>query len=333
MTTSDDQRFLVTGAMGCIGAWTIDHLLHEGVTVTAYDLPGSRHRLDLVTSDGSQDRVTFIEGDVNNIVDLEAAVVENGITHIIHLAALQVPFVRRDPVRGALVNVAGTTTVLEVVRRHRPQVRGLAYASSAAVWGSATSYPPGPLSEDARPQPATLYGVFKLANEDTARIYWQDYQVPSIGLRPYVVYGPGRDQGMTSSPSKGILAAAVGRPYHISLAGQVGFEYAPDVAAIFVRAARTASVGSDVFDLGGRVTGMDEVVHAIDAAAPEMRSRITYSAEPASNVILSGRRLVDKLGPVQWTPLTEGIAQSIDLFRRGAARGVIDVDRVLSPDA
>ena len=59
--------------------------------------------------------------------------------------------------------------------------------------------------------PRTLYGVYKQANESTAKVYYQDHDLSSIGLRPYVIYGPGRDQGMTSTPTKALLAVARGR--------------------------------------------------------------------------------------------------------------------------
>ena len=57
--------------------------------------------------------------------------------------------------------------------------------------------------------PRTLYGVYKLANEGTARVYWQEDGVASVGLRPFSVYGPGRDQGLTAGPT---LAMRGGRP-------------------------------------------------------------------------------------------------------------------------
>ena len=94
------------------------------------------------------------------------------------------------------------------------QIQGLAYASSVAVYGPANIYPPGPLADDAPLAPVTLYGVTKEANEGWAAIYWQDYAVPSVGLRPFFVYGPGRDQGVSSTPTKAMAAAAIGRPYH-----------------------------------------------------------------------------------------------------------------------
>ena len=111
---------------------------------------------------------------------------------MIHLAALQVPFVRADPVLGARVNVVGTVNVLEAVRRRADRMGPLVYASSIAVYGAA-----GTLAAD--DHPGTLYGVFKRANEGTALRYFEDYGVSSIGLRPHTVYGPARDQGLTSA--------------------------------------------------------------------------------------------------------------------------------------
>ena len=196
------ERFLVTGAFGCVGAWTVKQLVEEGAAVWTYDLGGEPHRLRLVMSEESLSKVSLVSGDVSDLEAFERVVVDNGITHIVHLAALQVPFVKADPVKGARVNVVGTTVIFETIKRHREQIGGFSYASSAGVYAPASFYPPGPLAHDAPLFPQNLYGVFKQANEGTARIYWDEAGIRSVGLRPYVVYGPGRDQGMTSTPTK-----------------------------------------------------------------------------------------------------------------------------------
>ena len=112
------ERFLVTGAYGCIGSWAVKRLLGEGVAVSTYDLPGSQHRLKLILGDEQLARVNIVAGDITDFAHFEKCVVDNGITHIIHLAAFQVPFVRADPVQGMRVNVVGTTIVFETARRH-----------------------------------------------------------------------------------------------------------------------------------------------------------------------------------------------------------------------
>lgn len=147
------ERFFVTGAFGCIGAWAVKRLLDENTPVWTYDLPGDPHRLRLIMNEDALARVNFISGDITDATAFERAVVDNAITHIIHLAALQVPFVRADPVLGARVNVVGSSIVMETAKRHAAQVQGVTYASSAAVYGPMELYPSGPLAHDAPTRP------------------------------------------------------------------------------------------------------------------------------------------------------------------------------------
>src|SRR5689334_6552107 len=104
-----EERFLVTGAMGCIGAWAVTQLLGEGAAVVTYDLSTDTHRLRLLMDGETLARVTFLRGDITDLGAFEGAVRAHRITHIIHLAAWQVPLVKADPVAGAAVNVVGTT--------------------------------------------------------------------------------------------------------------------------------------------------------------------------------------------------------------------------------
>ena len=113
-----------------------------------------------------------MRGDLADFASVAETFAAHGITHVIHLAALQVPFCRADPVKGAQVNVVGTANVFEAARQHGvPQV---AYASSIAIFGAPEDYPPGLLPNDAPPRPRTLYGVYKQANE-AWRFYWQEH--------------------------------------------------------------------------------------------------------------------------------------------------------------
>ena len=325
------ERFLVTGAYGCLGSWTVKLLVDEGVPVFTYDLPGNPHRLHLIMDDDTLAKVTQIPGDITDFDLFERAVVDNGITHIVHLAALQVPFVRANPVLGMRVNAVGHTIVLESARRHTDQVQGLSYASSAAVYGPASDYPSGPLAHDAPHHPTTLYGVTKQANEGTSRIYWEENGVYSIGLRPYIVYGPGRDQGMTSTPTKAMLAAAIGRPYHISFGGAAVYHHAEDVAATFIRAARTRIEGAPVYNLGGTTAHMSEIVAAINAAVPEMAGQITFEpTQTASPAEIDDSALNTALGQIEWRPLNEGVSQTVEHLRAAAKANKVDVDRVLA---
>ena len=325
------ERFLVTGALGCIGSWAVKRLVDEGVPVTTYDLPGDPYRMRLIMDDDAIAKVQFVQGDITDQTRFEEVVRENDITHMLHLAALQVPFVRANPVLGAQVNVVGSAIVFETARKLADRIAGLAYASSIAVYGSANLYPPGPLADDAPLMPVTLYGVTKEANEGWAAIYWQDYAVSSVGLRPFFVYGPGRDQGVSSTPTKAMAAAAVGRPYHVSFGGTDTYQHADDVARVFIDAARTMPEGAPVYNLGGTVAAMEDVVAAIERAAPESAGTITFNSEPLFTPDgVEGKAIAALLGPVTWRSLDDGVRDTIDVFRTAASAGRLDADRAIS---
>jgi nucleoside-diphosphate-sugar epimerase len=325
------DKFLIVGALGFIGAWTAKRLIDEGAGVVSYDLPGDPHRLRLIMSDDDLAKVAFIDGDVTDAAGLEAAVGDNGITHIIHLAALQVPSVRANPVVGSHVNVVGTTIVFEAARRFADQVRSVVYASSVAVYGPASEYPPGPIAHDAPLLPTTLYGVTKGCNEWTAKIYWQDHKVRSVGVRPAYVYGPGRDVGMTSTPTKAMLAAAAGRPYHISFGGAGFYQHGDDVAKALIGAARAEVDGAPCFNLGGTKAAMTDVIDAITAAAPESAGLITAETNqlPFPDEY-DGAPLDEAIGAVGWRSFADGTRGTIEHFRQAIADGRLDVDRAIA---
>jgi len=300
------ERFLVTGALGCLGAWTVKTLVHEGVAVVGLDAGSNDSRLRLVLSPDELEPVTLVAGDITEHGLIERVLREHEITHVIHLAALQVPVCKADPVLGASVNVVGTVSVFEAVKRCREQVSSLVYASSAARYGSA----------DDRDSPGTHYGVYKLANEGTARIYWQDDGLASIGFRPTVVYGAGRDQGLTSAPNLAIIAAARGEPYRMPYGGELHYNYAADAARTFILAARASREGAPVHDLPGRLVGMEEVVATIEEAVPEAAGRITFEDVPLGG---SGRYAtdptIDGLGAVPITPFADGVRETVEYYR------------------
>jgi len=321
-----EERFLVTGALGCVGAWIARNLVREGVPITIYDLGTNRHRLELVMSDEEIERIQFIRDDITVTDAVVNAVVDNGITNIIHLAALQVPFCKANPVTGARVNVVGTVNVFEAAKA--AGIKQIAYASSIAVYGPPDHYAERILPHDALAFPLTLYGVYKQANEATARVYWQDNGIASIALRAYTIYGPARDQGMTSEPTKAMLAAAKGLPYHIPFGGICGFQHVDDVAKTFIKVARTPFQGAEVFNLRGEIVPMGDVVSAIEAAAPEVAGQITYNdvALPFPEGF-DDAELVALLGDVPNTPIGEGVANTIEHFQQAINQGRLKEDQ------
>jgi len=306
------RRYLLTGALGAIGAWTARALLDRGAEVVALDRGTGGHRLDLVLEPGGRDGLELVHGDIADLDALERLLVERRITNVIHLAALQVPFVRADPPQGALVNVVGTVNVLEAVRRAEIGAP-VVYASSIAALGPVPGEPP-----------LTVYGVFKRANEETAVRYWEDYGVSSIGLRPHTVYGPGRDQGLTSAPTVAMLAAAAGVSYTIPFGGRLQFQYLPDVAEAFVRAGELDRPGASVHTLDGPSVAVEELVRLVAEASGAAPGSIRWSGDPLPFPgEVDGGSFVELLGGSVNRPLADGVADTIERFRDLVARGLV----------
>jgi nucleoside-diphosphate-sugar epimerase len=318
------ERFLITGALGCIGSWTLRALAREGTPVVALDLSTDLRRLALIGDEADLRHVRVVRGDITRLADVEAALDEHDITHVIHLAALQVPAARADPPLGALVNVVGTVNVFEAVRRRADRIRGLAYTSSIGVFDAADGDPiDGLLRPDAVAHPQTHYGVYKQANEGTARVYWLENGLASVGVRPMTVYGPGRDQGLTSGPTRAIASALMGRPFTIGFGGRTLFQFGPDVASALLAAARSGLEGAPVFNLGGTAASLDEFIDLVEEAVPEARGLLTH-AEPGlpfpDRIDDAGS---DALGALSWTPLAEGIRQTAQAFNRRRSQGPV----------
>src|SRR5262245_55952379 len=115
-------RVLLTGGYGCIGAWIVRNLFERRAHVFIYDLKEDPRRLSLILPEEQVRQVRFLPGDVTDLPALRRAIAEHGITHLVHLAGLQVPTCRADPLLGAKVNVLGTLAVFEAVRQSAGQV-------------------------------------------------------------------------------------------------------------------------------------------------------------------------------------------------------------------
>jgi nucleoside-diphosphate-sugar epimerase len=238
---------------------------------------------------------------------------------------LQVPTCRADPLLGARVNVLGTLAVFEAVRESAGQVKRLVYASSAAVFGPPQDYQSGPLADDVKLTPTTHYGYFKCCNEGNARVYYQDFGLSSVGLRPWTVYGVGRDLGMTSEPTKAIKSLALGRKYHITYGGWQDLQYVDDVAKVFVRALEAPYEGAKSYNLRGDVVDLPTFHRALCAVEPAARTLITHGDRQIGIAYdLDDTALQRDLGPIPKTPLEEGIRQTLEMFRQLQAEGRLD---------
>jgi nucleoside-diphosphate-sugar epimerase len=310
-----DGSVLVTGAGGCIGSWVLAMLARAGVPAVAFDLSDDRRRPLLLMTEDELAGIPWRTGDIADTEAVAHALAQHDARAIIHLAALQVPFCKANPVAGAKANVVGTVNVLEAAR-HRG-LRRVAYASSIA----AHSFLPG------TPWLATLYGAYKLCDEMIAHTYAADWGVPSIGLRPGVVYGIARDQGLTSKTTVAILAAAAGRRYTVPFSGRVSALHAGEIASAFIRAVSKERDGAEVFDINGRATSVEEWLGIIRRLAPDAQLKVAGDSLPFP-ADLSDERVQRYLGDYGPVPLAEGIEETYQDFRRLLAAGALSPDAV-----
>jgi nucleoside-diphosphate-sugar epimerase len=296
-------RFLVTGAYGCIGAWTVAELVGDGHDVVTFDLSSEPRRLRLLTDAN----VPHVAGDITKPEDVDRAFA--GVTNVIHLAALQVPFVRANPRAGAQVNVLGTVNVFEAAKERELAV---VYASSIAALDAGGGVV-GP--------PSTLYGAFKRANEHTAKVYLAENGVASVGLRPHTVYGVGRDQGVTSAPTTAMLAAAAGSAYTIPYGGACQLQFARDVARAFIAASLAEIEGAEVHNLPGRKVAVSELVAAIGADGIDYEDvRLPFPEE------VDGSSFMALVPGYAETPLDQGVATTIERFRTLLSEGKVSYE-------
>ena len=303
---------LVTGAGGCIGAWVIRRLCDSQTPVVAFDLSSERRRLSLLFSDAAAaDAVVWETGDIADSARVHEVFLRHRPAVVIHLAALQVPFCIADPVLGAQVNVVGCVNVFEAAVRC--SVKKVVYASSVAATAMGAE----------SPWKQTLYGAYKRCNEDIARVYWHDHGVPSIGIRPSVVYGPARDQGMSAAPTKAMLAAVLGKPYTIPFTGSVGFVYAGEAAAAFIAAAAAENGGAKIFPLSGTQNEVQEVVDMI--IARRSLAEISCTGKPLPfPADDSDEPLRDCIGNYWQPSFDDGLDETLALFEQRVQEGRID---------
>ncbi len=295
------MRVLVTGGGGFIGAWILRELAREGFTPVVLDRADDRTKVGEIAGLDFAAGLEWVSAD---IADTRAVVdAARGCERIIHLAGLLTPACKADPILGAQVNLLGTLNAFLAAREHA--MPSVIYMSSIGVFG-----PDG----GPEPHPTTLYGAYKLASEHSARAFFEDNGIASIGFRPYVVYGPGRDGGLSAGPTLACRAAARGEAYTMPITGSFDMVHVADVAAAFLQAVRMPLDDAHVVNLLGQATSADDVVAAIRDAVPG--ARIDCAGDPMPISCPDRDAALARLLP-DWRPtdLETGLRSTIDFYQ------------------
>jgi nucleoside-diphosphate-sugar epimerase len=302
---------MVTGAGGCIGSWVLALLARAGVPACALDLTDDKRRPRLLIPEHALAAIQWRTVDIADSKTVMQILEAVRPCAVIHLAALQVPFCKADPVAGAKVNVVGTVNVFEAARQLG--IKRLAYASSVAAHGAI---------EEGLGTMRTLYGAYKYCDEQIARVYSEDWGVHSVGLRPGVVYGVGRDQGLTSKTTTAILAAAAGKSYDVPFSGGVSWLYGAEVASAFIRAVSCERTGAPVFDMNGVYAPVEEGLRILKELAPTA-ALVCAGKALALPMHIPDTPLRAYLGDYGEMPLAEGIRRTFEDFQSLLKRGLL----------
>ena len=295
------KRILITGGGGFLGAWILRQLAAKHCQIRVFDL-SIKTQVAYDIAGPAVETAKWIKGDITETEAVKAAA--EGCDAIIHLAALLTPPCQTNPILGAQVNVIGTLNVFEAAKAHN--IPRVVYASSGAVFGP---------DSGTVPYPMTQYGAFKLACEGCARAYWTDARIASIGFRPTIVYGPGREIGLTAGITLACREAVANKPYTIGFTGQQDFVYVEDAAAAFVAAALQPYDGAHVFSLIGGTGDVSDVIAAIKSVIPQSSISSDGPLVPMASVIAQ-TPYDTLLGPMPHTALKAGIEKTIAYYQK-----------------
>ncbi|WP_254532642.1 NAD-dependent epimerase/dehydratase family protein [Natrinema gelatinilyticum] len=310
-----ESTVLVTGGTGFLGSYVVEDLVDTGHDVVAYDLSTDDRILDKL---GVADDVTIRRGDVSEAIDVIRAVKETGTTHIIHLAALLTNTARDNPRAALDVNVAGTNNILEAARTLDDQVERIAWASSAAVYAPPHNYDGEYIDEDELVYPDTLYGATKEYNEHQARVYYEDYDISHVGLRPTVAYGPYRETGGSAFLANIIEKPALEESFSVDYGDQViDWQHARDIAQAFRKAAFTPDedLSQRIYNVRGELATIREAADTVREILPNADLDVSDDGELPWTQNLDMTAAQDDLGYEVEYDLETGFREYIDTLR------------------
>ncbi len=318
-------HLLVTGGAGFIGSNLSERLLAEGHRVTVLD-DLSTGRLSNIAHLMTHPSFHFVEGSVLDRPLVHRLVAE--VDGLYHLAAVVgVKYVLDDPLRGMIVNLHGTESVLEAALRSGCKVL---VASSSEVFGKSTALP---FAEDddtvlgPTRVPRWSYALSKLLDEHLALAYHRQHGLPTVVVRYFNAYGPRIDpRGYGSVVAHFLGQALTGRPLTVYGDGQQtrAFTFVGDTVRGTIAAMEREVATGKVFNIGSgkewTVEALAELVRELVPGAGPIR-HIPFEAVYGPDFEETRRRLPATaraerlLGFRAEVPLEEGVRRTIPWFK------------------
>jgi len=303
--------FLVTGANGFIGSQVVQSLVAKGSKVVVYHSQPVSTRLAPVA-----DRIEFVNGDLMEWETLFGAIKDYGVETIVHLAYYRdIVEQEKRPLKATRINCLGFNHVLEVARLSG--VKRVVWSSSIAVYGPPELYTE-PVSEDAPTQPTTLYGACKVYNEYLANHYNRQFGLETIGLRPAIVYGPGRWYSGKANFARDLFVNALTGQSTVVEDADRRFDWihVKDVAQAFVKACFVGRVKHNIFNLQGQVASIRQAAEMVMEMVPTAKIEIRGGGKEFWPNQRDWSRAREELGYQPEFGLKRGISEYLEILRK-----------------
>jgi UDP-glucose 4-epimerase len=307
------MRFLVTGGAGFIGSHVVEELVRRGHSVAVLDDFSSGKEQNL---SGVLGKIDVLQNSITDFEMTRAAC--HGAQFVIHLAArTSVPRSVEDPLGNNLVNVDGTLNVLVAARD--AGVRRVVFSASSAAYGDSPSLPK---TESMPAIPISPYGVSKLVGESYCQVFSKTYDIETVSLRYFNVFGPRQDPTSQYSGvlSRFILAILSGHPPVVFGDGEQSrdFTFVDNVVDLTLRACEAPGVSGMVFNggTGGRYT----LNHTLQLLSKIVGKPIQakYAAPRTGDILHSQADISLALKHLGYDPrigFEEGLRRTFDWYR------------------
>ncbi len=332
------HTIFITGGTGCIGSVTIYKLLQSKAVgkIVIASRSNNADPLKLWLGANLDQKLQFVTLDVSDYKAIEEIVLKVNPTHIIHLGAYQSPDCSRDHIGGMEINTGGTMALFDVAEKLE-NLKRLVFASSAAVYGMRSMYPQETISEDVQLAPPNHYGIWKLAGEHLARLFYDKTNVPTVCLRLNTTYGKGRDKGMTSAPTNALKAIAMGAvsgkliPFEMPYQGRENYHYVEDVGAQFAACTLQPYEGFGAFNIKGETIAIEEFLKIVEEQANDLGmgefSRSSILEDAPLNLFvhdLEHQKIMESFKNLPLTEINDGVRKSLVEFRKMAEKGILE---------
>lgn len=308
------EKYLITGGAGFIGSHIVKKLLEDGKSVRVVDnfATGRKENIEEFLENSNFE---FVEGD---IADLEMCKrVVKGVDFVLHQAAVpSVPRSIEDPIRSNNANIVGTLNMLVAARDEK--VKRFVYASSSSVYGD---NPELPKKEDFPIRPISPYALTKYAGERYCQIFYNIYQVPTICLRYFNVFGPKQNPDSEySAVIPKFIKAFLGdeRPVIFGDGKQSrDFTFVDNVVAANILAVTTKTGLGEIFNIACEgQTSLNELVEALQEISGK-KIDPEYKEARAGDVLHSRAdisRAKELLGYLPLVDINEGLKKTFEYY-------------------